>query len=218
MALFELKNATIRYNDHTVLQDISLTIEQGQKVAFVGQSGAGKSTLLSLFFEQRTDDTALVPQELGLVNSLSVFHNIFMGRLHHHSTWYNALNLIKPLKREIELIEPIITRLGLQEKIYAPVQELSGGQQQRTAVGRALHKGGKVFLGDEPVSAVDEHQSRVVLESIMERHETVVLSMHDVNLAIKYADRIIGIKEGRIRLDCPTNGMKASDLDHLYHN
>ncbi len=216
MALFELKDATFRYNDHTVLKDISLAIEQGQKVAFVGKSGAGKSTLLSLFYDQRTEDTALVPQELGLVNSLSVFHNIFMGRLHRHSVWYNAVNLIKPLSREIELVEPIVERLGLKEKIFEPVQELSGGQQQRTAVGRALHKGGKIFLGDEPVSAVDDRQSRAVLESIVESHETVVLAMHDIQLAIDYSDRIVGVKDGRIDLDAPTNGMKASDLDQLY--
>lgn len=218
MSLFELEDAIVQYNGVPVLSGINLKIEQGEKVALVGQSGAGKSTLLTLLYERHKNDTSLVPQELGLVRALSVFHNIYMGRLHRHPTWYNIANLIRPYKKEIAAIRPVVERLGLEDKFFARVEELSGGQQQRTAIGRAIHKGSPVFMGDEPVSAVDEHQSRAVLDSIVETHETVVLSMHDVELALAYSDRAIGIKDGGIVLDEPTAGMKASDLDELYRN
>ena len=139
-----------------------------------------------------------------------------MGRLHRHGPLYNIVNLIKPLQKEVIKVRPIVEKLGLKDKLFAPVQELSGGQQQRTAIGRAIFKDSPVFFGDEPVSAVDEHQSHVVLSAIMESHETVILSMHDVELALHYADRVIGLKNGIKVMDKSTRGMKTSDLDDLY--
>ena len=206
MSLFALEDAVVQYNGVPVLSGISLRIEPGEKVALVGSSGAGKSTLLRLLYDQQKAAASLVPQEVGLVRALTVFHNIYMGRLHRHSTWYNLANLIRPLRKEIAAVRPVVERLGLEAKVFARIEELSGGQQQRTAVGRAIHKGSAVFMGDEPVSAVDEHQSRAVLDAIVEAHETVVLSMHDVELALAYADRAIGIKDGGIVLDEPTAG------------
>jgi len=214
--LLSLEKATVRYNGTAVLSDISLSIEQGEKIALVGQSGAGKSTLLQQLYERSDGDVALVPQELGLVRNLSVFHNIYMGRLHRNSTWYNILNLIKPLATEVENINPILASLGLEDKLFAPIQQLSGGQQQRTAVGRAIYKGSPVFFGDEPVSAVDEHQSHDVLKAIADSHETVILSMHDVQLALTYSDRIIGLKKGIKVMDQSTAGMTPDDLNDLY--
>lgn len=216
MTLFELEKATVRYNGQAVLSEISLSIEQGDKIALVGQSGAGKSTLLQQLYESSNGDVALVPQELGLVRNLSVFHNIYMGRLHRYSSWYNLINLVKPLAKEVNQILPIVERLGLEDKLYAPIKELSGGQQQRTAIGRALFKGSPIFFGDEPVSAVDEYQSHSVLKAITEKHNTVILSMHDVALALEYCDRIIALKVGVKVMDQPTSGMKVSDLDDIY--
>ena len=214
--LFSLEKTTIQYNGNVILSDISLSIEEGSKIALVGQSGAGKSTLLTQLYEASNRDVALVPQELGLVRNLSVFHNIYMGRLNRHGAFYNILNLIKPTQKELTNVRPIAEKLGLVDKLFAPVQELSGGQQQRTAVGRAIFKGSPVFFGDEPVSAVDEHQSHTVLSTIMKSHKTVILSMHDVKLALHYSDRVIGLKNGVKVLDESTRGMKTSDLDDLY--
>ena len=216
MAIFELKNESAGYNGKTVIHDINLTISPGERVALVGPSGAGKSTLLSLLYAQQKQEAALVPQITALVRSLSVFHNVFIGRLHQHSAWYNVLNLIYPLPKEIEAVLPTLELLGLTEKLMTPAGELSGGQQQRTGVARALYHGGSAILGDEPVSAVDFHQSQVVLEAINETHDTVVLAMHDVALALKYTDRLIGLRAGRIIFDRPSKGMKASDLDEFY--
>jgi phosphonate transport system ATP-binding protein len=143
---------------------------------------------------------------------------VFIGRLNGHSTWYNIANLIRPFNAEVEAIRQILAQLVLEDKLFAAVDQLSGGQQQRTAVARALYHEGDIFIGDEPVSNVDEHQSRVVLESINEKHETVILAMHDVELAIGYTDRIIGLEGGQIVFDQPSSSIKAADLEHLYKN
>ena len=139
-ALFSLENSTIKINGHTILSEFSLSIEKGEKIALVGQSGAGKSTLLTQLYQLSDSEVALVPQELGLVRNLSVFHNIYMGRLNRYQIYYNILNLIKTLKKELENVRPIVEKLGLTDKLFTSVQELSGGQQQRTAVGRAKFK------------------------------------------------------------------------------
>ena len=216
MAMFELKNESAGYNGTTVLHNISLKIDSGERVALVGPSGAGKSTLLGLLYAQQKYQAAQVPQISALVRSLSVFHNVFIGRLHMHSPWYNLLNLIYPLRAEIDAVLPTLEKLGLADKLLTAAGELSGGQQQRTGVARALFHGGQAVLGDEPVSAVDAHQSRIVLEAINEAYDTVVLAMHDVALALEYTDRLIGLREGRIIFDRPTSGMKTSDLDEFY--
>ena len=216
MPLLELTNATVQYNGTAVLNNLSLGIEQGEKIALVGQSGAGKSTLLNLLYQQCKEDVALVPQDLGLVRSLSVFHNVYMGRLNKHPSWYNVVNLIKPLKKEVDQVLPILIQVGLEEKVFEPIRELSGGQQQRTAVARAIFKDSSIFFGDEPVSAVDEHQSHTVMQAISASHQTVVLSMHDVELALKYSSRVIGLKDGDLVMNEPSGSLKASDLDGLY--
>ncbi len=216
MPIFDLKDANAGYNGRAVLSNVSLRIEKGERVALVGRSGAGKSTLLALLYSQRRRGSALIPQDPGLVKTLSVFHNIFMGRLHRNGAWYNLLNLARPMRREIEQIEPIVVRLGLEDEMFTPAGALSGGQQQRTAVGRALYQQGDVVLGDEPVSAVDGHQARTVLDAIAQAHETVVLAMHDVDLALAYTDRIVGLNGGRVVMDEPSAGLTRGDLDSLY--
>ena len=215
--MIELDHIDAQYNGRDVLKDITLHINPGERVALVGPSGAGKTTLLKLCQEQCKTDAALVPQDLGLVKTLSVFHNIYMGRLQHHSTWYNLANLIHPLAKEVKAVSEIARRLGLVDKLFQPVGELSGGQQQRTAVGRALYQQGRILIGDEPVSSVDGRQAQVVLSNINERHDTVVLAMHDLDLALAYTNRVVALRDGRIVLDEATSSITSSDLGHLYH-
>ena len=106
-------------------------------MALVGKAIAGKSTLLSALQSQMKNNAALIPQDLGLVNNLSVFHNIYIGRLNSYSSIYNLLNLAWPQKRKSGKIKPLVERLGLVENLFKPTGELSGGQQQRTAICRA---------------------------------------------------------------------------------
>ena len=214
--MFQLTNANLGYKQGSVLRNISLEINEGERVALVGESGAGKSTLLAALQTQFQNKAALIPQDLGLVNNLSVFHNIYIGRLNTYSSVYNLLNLAWPQKREVEQIKPLVERLSLGDKLFKPTGELSGGQQQRTAICRALFQGGSAIIGDEPVSAVDKHMANIIMKTLIAKFTTVVLAMHDVDLAIKFSTRIIGIKDGAICFDQSTIELTRQDLDFLY--
>ncbi len=199
-----------------MLHNISLSIQEGERVALIGESGAGKSTLLSALQNRFRDRAALIPQDVGLVRNLSVFHNIYMGRLDRRSTAYNLLNLAWPQKRDVAEIKPLVERLGLGDVLFKVTGELSGGQQQRTAVCRALYQGGAAVIGDEPVSAVDNNMANLVMSSLSQQFQTVVLAMHDVDLALKYCNRIVGLKDGVIALDRPVDTLTRRDIDFLY--
>lgn len=216
MPLLELKRATAGYGGKTVLFEASLAIERGERVALIGESGAGKSTLLRLMYERLNGNASIVPQDLGLVKTLSVFHNVYMGRLHRHSTWRNLRNLLRPERVQVAAVRGVLAKVGLEDALFSAAGELSGGQQQRTAICRALYQEADVLLGDEPVSAVDELQSRDILRTITEGTETVVLAMHDIGLALEFTDRVIGLKGGHIVLDRATAGLKRSDVNGLY--
>ncbi|MCP4406862.1 MAG: ATP-binding cassette domain-containing protein [Gammaproteobacteria bacterium] len=214
--MFHLESANASYKDETALTDITLHIPAGQKLALIGHSGSGKSTLLKLLYQQRPKDIALVPQDHGLVNSLSVFHNVYMGQLGRRALWYSLVNLIKPLKKPIEDVKEILHIVQLSDKLFEPVGQLSGGQQQRTAIARAMMQAGNILFADEPVSSLDEQQSKLVMGFLCKRFETVVLAMHDIDLALNYCDRILGLAHGRITLDAPVNNLKRSSLLDVY--
>jgi phosphonate transport system ATP-binding protein len=214
--LLQLADEKAGYRGATVLSDVTLRIGEGERIALVGESGAGKSTLLRLIYDRCRDRAALVPQDLGLVQSLTVFHNVYIGRLHRHSVWRNLRNLLHPAPADVDSVRPVVSELRLEDKLFTSISELSGGQQQRTAVGRALFNPGDLLIADEPVSSVDEHQAREILGLLNTHKKTVVLAMHDRALALEFADRVVGIRDGRIALDEPTEGMAPSDLDNLY--
>jgi phosphonate transport system ATP-binding protein len=216
MALFALRGASLGYGGAPVVADVSLEIDEGERVAVVGPSGAGKSTLLSALYAQQRARAALVPQHGALVEQLSVYHNVYAGRLHRHGTLYNLANLVRPFRASVAAVAAVLEEVDLGDKLFAPVGELSGGQRQRAAVARALYHGGEALLGDEPVSAVDGVQARAVLAAIDRAYPTVVLVMHDVTLALERATRVIGLRRGRVLFDRPATDVGGADLDDLY--
>jgi phosphonate transport system ATP-binding protein len=217
MGSLALQEAVAAYGTTRVLGPLSLTLAPGEQIALVGKSGAGKSTLLSLMYDQwRTQDVALMPQELGLVPTLSVFHNVYMGRLDRYPWWANLLTLFRPRRRDMAVITPLLESLGIAEKRWTPCGELSGGQRQRVAVARVIHQGGRVLLADEPVSALDGPQSEVVMTALLEAYPTAVLAMHDLDLALRHCNRVVGIQDGNLAIDQPSHRLTANDLLPLY--
>ena len=214
--LLRLENAEVRYQTGVALQQVNLSLFKGEKLALVGRSGSGKSTLLRLIYAHLPDNTALVPQDEGLVATLSVFHNVYMGRLSQHPAWYNLLNLLRPFPKRVAEIDAILQRLQMSEKCFVPVAQLSGGQRQRTAIARSLYQGGDLLLADEPVSAVDERQSRQVFTELSQQFTTMVVALHDTALALEYCDRIIGLDAGRIVLDARADSVTETALAVLY--
>jgi phosphonate transport system ATP-binding protein len=178
----------------------------------MGRSGAGKSTLLGLLYAQRPAEVALVPQATALVKPLSVFHNVYMGRLDRHSTAYNLRNLVWPAAARIAEVRGVLRSVGLEAEIFKPAGALSGGQQQRTSVARALYNGRPILVGDEPVSALDRIQGSEILARLKASHETLVLALHDVHLALEHADRVVVLEHGRKVIDEPAGALTANDL------
>jgi len=213
---FELKAASLRYRDVTVLSDINLCVNAGEHVALLGKSGAGKSTLLKMLYQQQQTQCALVPQNMALVEALSVFHNVYMGQLNQHSSFQNLLNLLWPQRKPLQQIRQLLEQLELDENIFSRTGELSGGQKQRVAIARALFQSNQVLLGDEPISALDSALAQKVMQLLHEQHETVVLAMHDVEMALRFADRIVGIKDAAIVIDQPASQLCLQDLQFLY--
>ncbi len=216
MTALTLDQVSAGYGGELVLGPLSLTVARGDKVALVGRSGVGKSTLLSLMYEHWPDGTAMIPQELGLVQSLSVFHNVYMGRLSQHPSWYNLVTLVRPFRRDVSTVQALLAELSIEDKLWERAGELSGGQRQRTAIARSLYQRGRLVLADEPASALDGPQSEVVMAALTTQFETAVIAMHDVELALRYTDRVIGIQDGQIALDAPSRELQAADLRFLY--
>lgn len=210
--VFELNRACAGYNGRPVLFDIDLTVRAKERIAVMGRSGAGKSTLLGLLYAQRPADVALVPQASALVKPLSVFHNVYMGRLDRHSTAYNIRTLVWPAACKVAEVRGVLASVGLDGDIFSAAGALSGGQQQRTSVARALYNGRPILIGDEPVSALDRMQGADVLSLLKSRHQTVVLALHDVHHALEHTDRIVVLEHGRKIIDEPSSKLTANDL------
>ncbi|VAW57180.1 ABC transporter, ATP-binding protein [hydrothermal vent metagenome] len=218
--MIQLNSINVSYENKRVLSNINLHIRAGQKLALIGHSGSGKSTLLKTLYENidkpQIKDTAFIPQDYGLVQNLSVFHNVYMGQLGKRPTWYNLINLIKPLAEPVAEVTDILAQLQLKDKLFEPVAQLSGGQQQRTAIARAIIQSGSMLLADEPFSSLDEKQSHRVMTLLCQHFKTLVFSLHDVDIALKYCDRIIGLSQGETVIDVAANDVTRSDLLELY--
>ena len=211
------------YQLDTRLQNITLGINAGEKVALLGPSGGGKTSLLNALHQQCADQVAWCPQEHGLVEVLSGYHNIYMGQLDQHSAWYNLANLIKPFAKHKSEISELALMLGLDPELhlFKSVSQLSGGQRQRIGIARAFYRQQDTFIGDEAISSLDPVQAQMILELILSRHKTVVMALHNRQQALKNFDRIIGIKAGKIVFDSPAkelikNKYQAGLLDSLY--
>jgi phosphonate transport system ATP-binding protein len=215
-ALVELRKVSAGYAGHAVLHDIDLTVRAGERIAVMGRSGAGKSTLLNLLYDRLLAAVALIPQGAALVKTLSVYHNVYMGRLDRHTAWYNLRNLVWPAPGDVAEIEHALGLVGLTDKMFAKAGALSGGQQQRTSVARALYNGRPIIIGDEPVSALDRVQAAEILGKLCARCETAILALHDIPLALAHADRVVVLDEGRIVLDSPAHTLRPADLVPYY--
>ena len=211
-----LNQAYADFGGARVLGPINLHVQPGEHIALVGRSGAGKTTLLSLLYDRRRSDITFIPQNLGLVDTLSVFHNVYMGQLAAHSGAYNLINLIRPFRTQVRAVTAVLEQLDMVSTLWSRVGELSGGQRQRVAVARSLFQGVDVLLADEPVSALDGPRSEAVMQALTKQNTTTIIAMHDLDLARRYANRLIGIQDGTIALDSPCRSVNTHDLNALY--
>ena len=217
--LLDLDCKGIKYDGKTVLSPFHLKLFEGQHVAILGASGAGKTTLLKVIFDHLNNtsrDIALIPQELGLVENLSVYHNVYIGQLDQFSTVSNLINLIIPRPNARKTIASILDTLSLSNKLFASCGELSGGQQQRVAIARAIYRQATTLIADEPVASLDQNQAEIALNKMINNHTNCILALHNTQQALSYCDRIIGITNGEITLDAVTSQISPKDLEDVY--
>ena len=225
------------------LDDVNLTIEQGEFVAVIGLSGAGKSTLIRTVNKMiditggkltvnDTDVSALsrralrkfrrkigmVFQSFNLVTRTSVINNVLSARVADMSFLRTLLGLYS--KQDKLLALESLDKVGILEKAYVRADQLSGGQQQRVALARTLAQSPEIILADEPVAALDPVMANVVMEDFKrinrEMNITVVINIHHVDLALQYADRVVGIRAGRIVYDGPAADVNDEVLKQIY--
>lgn len=231
------------YGPHTALDGIDLDIARGQRVALIGPSGSGKSTILALAngalrpsegtvaidgVELRSKThkqlvahrkcCGLVPQGGDLVEQLSVHDNVIVGLLPRWP-WYRVL-LSRLRVVEEKRIAQWLSKVNLASRQTSRVGELSGGEKRRVAIARGLIGAPNIILADEPTSSLDPHIGEKMAQLIFDQAEaqesTLLFATHWVSRARRLAQRIIGLRSGRVVLDAPAEAVTDDDIEQLY--
>ena len=242
MIKFERVNKVYPNGLHA-LKNISLEINQGEFVAIIGLSGAGKSTLLRTI--NRMHDISegsltvdgeevnslkgkelrkfrrkvgMVFQSFNLVTRTTVINNVLTSRVPDMPLWKSIIGLYSKEDKVIAL--EALDKVGILDKAYVRADQLSGGQQQRVALARTLAQKPEIILADEPVAALDPITATAVMDDFKkinkELNMSVLINIHHVDLALKYADRVIGIKAGEIVYDGPSAEVDSEVLKQIY--
>jgi phosphonate transport system ATP-binding protein len=238
-----VERLTKRYGETvTALADVSFAVAPGEFVAVLGPSGAGKTTLFRCLTGLTAPDAgsvivrgrdictmrgrelraarrevALIFQQFNLVRRLSALHNVLAGRLARLPTWRVLVHRFARPDRQRALA--CLDAVGLLDRAYARADQLSGGQQQRVAIARALAQEATVILADEPVASLDPESAATVLDTLRAVARTgvaVVASLHQVQFAASYADRIIALRAGRVVENTPAAQLDGRALEQIY--
>jgi len=240
-----LHDVCVELGGQAVLREISLRIEPGEQVAFLGPSGAGKTTLLRLLnamvspsagrvevggrdvagldagaLRQLRSSVGFVHQDLRLVPNLRVSQNVLSGKLGAQSLAGSLRMFLRPRGSDLDQAHELLRRVGIPDKIFQRTDRLSGGEAQRVAVARALIQQPSVLAADEPVASVDPARAREVLDLLTglcaQDGLTLCVSLHDPELARRCFPRIIGLRAGRIAFDSPAADLDQRRLRELY--
>ena len=242
--MIDFSNVSKVYPNGVVgLDDVNLTIEQGEFVGIIGLSGAGKSTLLRTINRMHdiTSGTLTVDgqevknlkgkqlrkfrrnigmifQSFNLVTRTTVIRNVLMAKVPEMPFLRVLLGIFKK-EDKLNALEAL-DKVGILDKAYIRADQLSGGQQQRVALARTLAQNPKIILADEPVAALDPVTAKQVMSDFkkinQEMNITILINIHHVELALAYADRIIGIRAGKIVYDGPSADVTEDVLNMIY--
>jgi phosphonate transport system ATP-binding protein len=157
-------------------------------------------------------------QQFHLVDNLQVVHNVNAGHLGRWSFLKALISLIKPL--DVEIATKALAQVGIPEKLYTRTDQLSGGQQQRVALARVLVQDPIAILADEPIASLDPELSREIMDLLrnltIQSSRTLVVSLHALEFARSHCQRIIGLRQGQIVFDAPTEQVTAEMIEELY--
>lgn len=225
------------------LEDISFSVEKGEFIAILGLSGAGKSTLIRCLnllipptqgnirwqgkdvsklngraLNHYRRSVGMIFQNFNLLGRLSALTNVLVGRLGYMPLWRSLLFWYD--KKDIQAAEQALERVSLSHVKDQRADELSGGQRQRVAIARALVQKPSLILGDEPVASLDPLTSRSIMDLLKLINQkdqiTMMINLHDVELAKEYATRVIGISKGKVVFDGPPELLTQEELEEIY--
>ncbi|MCM3575021.1 phosphonate ABC transporter ATP-binding protein [Mesobacillus subterraneus] len=229
------------YERKTALSSLSFTVNKGELVALIGPSGAGKTTLLNMLaailspnqgeilidgrplsdlMDQkiRAKKIGIIRQQFDLVGELPVIHNVLAGRLSEWGIFKSLLSMLIPQDKDYAF--QALSRVGLTDKLYEKTSSLSGGEQQRVALARLLVQSPEIVLADEPVASLDPARAEDVLELLvkiaLEENQTLIASLHSVDYARKYFDRLVALKDGELFFDLPASSVTDEHIKSLY--
>ncbi len=240
--MIHIRNLSKRYGNFEALHHIDLTVPKGEFLVILGASGAGKSTLLRCINHLTEPTTgeiivdgevsrgdraglrrvrrtvAMIFQHYNVVPRLTVLKNVLTGRL---SAMPAVLSWFQMFPREdITIARESLRRVGLEAKADVRTDTLSGGQKQRVGIARALAQRPKVILADEPVASLDPKTSRSVLQCLREASResgiTVICNLHQVDYAMEFGERIVGVAGGRIVFDGKPDELTEEVLHRIY--
>jgi phosphonate transport system ATP-binding protein len=241
--MLSIQNLGKVFDDGTeALKNVNLKIGRGEFVVILGPSGSGKTTLLrtiigltkptsgELYLESKriaTENNAEIRKNVGmifqdfrLIENLSVLNNVLTGLLEQNRT-FRSLFYLFPTAHKLRALE-CIDQVGLISKSYTRTRNLSGGQQQRVGIARAIAKNPLLLLADEPVASLDPMIAFGVLSLLKEictNHGiTVVCNLHQVDFALRFADRIVGLSGGRKVIDKPIDEVDENFIHKIYQN
>lgn len=242
--LIEFKDVSLVYpNGHEGLKNINLNIPEGEFVVIVGMSGAGKSTLIRSINRMVTPTSGeliiggenilkfkepqlrklrtgigMIFQSYNIVKRMSVLRNVLAGRLGHIGTMRSIFGLFP--QSDMRLAMDNLKRVGIDEKAYVRASNLSGGQQQRVSIARALTQQPAIILADEPVASLDPPTSHKVMKDLrrVSREDglTTIVNLHFIDMAMEYADRIIGLRDGELVFDGPISEVDEKTFEEIY--
>lgn len=242
--MIEFRDVSVVYPGGVeALKNVNVTFRQGEFVVIVGLSGAGKSTLLRslnrlvtpttgdiLFGGESVTaaspkrlralrrDIGMIFQTFNLVKRSSVLRNVLSGRVGHVAQWRTLLGMWP--RTDVELALQCLERVNISDKARVRADALSGGQQQRVGIARALAQQPRVILADEPVASLDPPTSHIVMQDLkrINREDgiTTVVNLHFIDMAQEYADRIIGLREGRLVFDGKASDVTTATFEEIY--
>jgi phosphonate transport system ATP-binding protein len=227
--MISFQNVSVEYRPgEKALDEINLEIEDGEFVVVVGLSGAGKSTLIrsinnlvpitsgELVVDEESvgklsrsgvrklrSKIGMIFQGFNLVDRASVIQNVLMGRVYKLSTWRTVFGFYP--KKDKQIAAEALNRVGLLEKSHSRATDLSGGQRQRVGIARALSQEPRLILADEPVASLDPPTSHAVMQHLQKINRdlgiTTIVNLHFLDLATKYGERIVGLRDGKVVFD-----------------
>ena len=242
--MIEFKNVGKKYpNGFEGLKHVNLTIDQGEFVAIIGLSGAGKSTLIRTINRMHdiTEGTltvngtdvmslqgknlrafrrkiGMILQSFNLVTRTTVIKNVLTAFV-PDLPWWRAFFGVFTKEEKLKALEAL-DKVGILDKAFVRTDQLSGGQQQRVALARTLAQNPEIILADEPVAALDPVTAKQVMDDFdrinKEMKITVLINIHHVDLALKYASRVIGVRAGEVVYDGPSANVDQAVLDKIY--